>query len=126
MKEYEARELGFEYTGMGASVYDTTGWEKDKARAQEIKRTYKGADFRVVSKSCATRYGSEGWKNIYGNKIFRQAQYFNPEVEEKYLNEGHNKRLEELKKKYEEEVQKEMEYYQQRKDKYDYLMSIKK
>lgn len=126
MKEREAMELGFYYTGMSNASYDRDGWEKSKRRAQEIKATYKGADFRVVEEYCEGRYGKSLWKNIYGNDVFRQAQYFNQKADEEYFNEIHQQRLNEIKQKYEDELVKEQEYYEKRKTNYDKLMSLKK
>lgn len=126
MKEREAIELGFHYTGMSNASYDRDGWEKSKRRAQEIKATYKGADYRVVEHYCESRCGKSLWKNIYGNDVFRQAQYFNQKADEEYFNEIHQQRLDEIKQKYEDELAKEQEYYEKRKTNYDMLMSLKK
>lgn len=126
MTESEAMKAGYQYTGMSNSEWDPR-WKETKARAEEIKRNYKGADFRIINNRCRSRYGgSETWKEIYGNEIFRKAQYFNQEAEEKYLNEGHKAALENIKKKYEEEIQREMEIYNKHLSDYELLMSHKK
>lgn len=126
MKDKEAMELGFYYTGISNAAYDRDGWEKSKKRAQEIKATYKGADFRVVDHYCEGRYGKSLWKNIYGNEVFRKAQYFDQTADEKYFSEIHQQRLDKIKQKYEEELAKEQEYYEKKKINYDYLVSLKK
>jgi len=123
MKEHEAMEQGFYYTGIGAAAWE---FENAKARAQAIKKAFKGADYRIVEKRCESRSGTTLWKNIYGNEIFRKAQYFNQAVEEEYLNKKHQERLEQLKAEYEEQVAEELEIFNKRKEKYDLLMSLKK
>ena len=126
MKERDAVAAGFYYTGMSNATYDQEGWERNKKRAQEIKATYKGADFRIVESVCESRRGKSHWKNIYGNDVFRQAQYFNPTADEKYFSEIHEQRLDAIKQKYEEELAEEQEYYEKKKNNYDYLMSLRK
>ena len=126
MKAQDAMAEGFYYTGMSNATYDRDGWERSKKRAQEIRSTYKGADFRIVESVCEGRHGKSHWKNIYGNEIFRQAQYFNQAADEKYFSEIHQQRLDEIKQKYEEELANEQEYYEKRKINYDYLVSLKK
>ena len=126
MKKQEAIALGFHYTGMSCNNYEREKWENTKKRAQAIRRTYKGADFRVVTESCNSRMGSSTWNSIYGNDIFCKAQYFDEEYEKTYIQESHAKRLENLKKEYEEKVQHEIDEFNRRKSDYEYMLSIKK
>lgn len=126
MTEREANQAGFHYTGMSCSEWDKEDWEKYKKEAQEIKKTYQGADFRVVYSRERTRYGSITYRNIYGNDIFYKAMHFSQETEEQYLNQWHQETLERLKKEYEAKVQEEMDHFNKRKQNYDFLMSIKK
>jgi len=123
MKEQEAVAQGFYYTGMSARSYE---FEQEKTKAQAIKKAFKGADFRIVEKRCESRSGTSYWKSIYGNEIFRKAQYFNQAVEEEYFNIHHQELLDHLKAEYEEQVAEEMERFNKRKAKYDLLMSLKK
>lgn len=126
MKEREAIAQGFSYTGMSASEWDRERWEEYKKEAQEIRKTYKGADFRVVTETCRSRLGNSIYKSIYGNEVFCKVQYFNQADEEKYLNELHNQRLVNLKEEYDKKVTEEMEYYKNKLAEYKYIMSIKK
>lgn len=126
MKEKEARALGFEYTGMSTSEWNKEAWEKIKAKAQAIKKTWSGADYRVVDERCVSRCGSCVYKNIYGNEIFRKAQYYNVESVENYLNFGHAKNLVALQEEYKAKVAAEMEQYEREKAIYVFMMSIKK
>ena len=125
MKAYEAQQLGFHYTGIGEAAYRRERWEAAKKRAQEIKKTYKGADYRVVEERCRSRYGSELYKHIYGNAIFQKAMYFNEQRELEYLNDyGH--RLEALKLEYEEKLAELEKQQNERQAEYDFMMSLKK
>ena len=127
MKANEALELGFSFTGACAPAWDRERYEKCKKEAQEIKKTYKGADFKVVENRCRSSYGGTViYKEIYGNTIYHKAHYFRQDQEEKYLNEGHAQRLAKLKEEYEAKVAEEMERYNERLENYKYLMSIKK
>lgn len=124
MKEKEAEAQGFYYTGIGARAYE---FDSAKARAQAIKKAFKGADFRIVESKCETRNGSRSiWKDIYGNEIFHRAQYFNQAVEEDYFNKQHQEILDRFKAKYEEQVAEEMKRFNERKENYNLLMSLKK
>lgn len=126
MKEREAMELGFEYTGASCDSYDREKWEKYKKEAQEIKKTYKGADFRIVESRERTRWGSTVYKSIYGNKIYREAQYFNPELELDIIENRIPNRIEQIKAEAEKKIQEELEEQKQRKERYEYLMSLRK
>ena len=126
MKANEAISAGFRYTGMSASEWDNARWEKYKKEAQEIRKTYKGADFKVVSERESGRYGSTVWKSIYGNDTFCKVQYFSQKHEEDYLNTIHNQRLEALQKEYEQKVEAENQEFNERKENYIYIMSLKK
>ena len=126
MKANEAISAGFSYTGMSASEWDNAKWEGYKKEAQEIRKIYKGADFRVVSERESGRYGSTIWKSIYGNDIFCKVQYFSQKQEEDYLNTTHYQKLEALKKEYEQKVEAENQAFNKRKENYTYIMSLKK
>lgn len=118
MKRDEARKQGFCFTGMYASMWDTDKLEKQKQEAQEIRRNYKGADFRIVTED-------EG-KSIYGNDVFWDVRHFNQENAENYLNNGHQRILDQLAKEYERNVNEEQQRYEKEKARYDYIMSLKK
>jgi len=105
MKERDAIQAGFHYTGMSCSAWDTEKWEETKARAQAIKKRWKGADFRVVDESCQSMHGKRPWKNIYGNEIFCKFQYTNDaeikKIEDYISLEAYKKRQADLEVEYE-------------------------
>jgi len=75
MKEYEAFEKGFYFTGACWSVWDKKAEEDCKAKAADIKKRFKGADFRIVSGS-ANGWLSSSSKAIFGNEIYNKVRYW--------------------------------------------------
>ena len=127
MKEDEAIKLGFSYTGMSCAAYRTATWAEIKTRAAEIKKLYKGADYRVVESRSDTRGGSGSvWKHIYGNEIFLKAQYFDPERARKWLDVKYDESKADLTRTYIEELDKLEQKRKQVQENYDYLMSLRK
>ena len=126
MRERDAINQGFNYTGMSCNAWHKDDWAKMKARADAIKKKYKGADYRVIQESCRTRYGSVPWKNIYGNEIFQKAQYYDEDAMRKWLDEGYQEALDKLKKTYDDGVAVLNIQYEKEKANYEYMMSIKR
>lgn len=126
MKESEANELGFFYTGMSCSTFDKEKWENYKAKANQIRRTYQGADYRIVDSICDGRLGKSYWKHIYGNEIFQKVQFYNLEKTEEWLNNGFSKEMEALEKEHQEKVDQLNEKYHKIKNQYEYVKSIKR
>lgn len=124
MTEREAYEAGYTYTGM-TDAYYSKKWEETKARAQAIKKMYKGADYRIITSKDNNGYYTSTWKSIYGNDLFCKAQHFNPERELEYLDHEYSKRLEAILEEYTKAVEKETQQYEKRKATYDLLMSVK-
>lgn len=125
MTPTEARNNEFEYTGMSASGWNREKCEEYKARASQIRKTYKGADFRIVYESQRTRYGSEKYMMIYGNKIFRKVMHFNQEATEKRI-DGHAERLAKLEEEYKQRVEEENKAFAEMQAEYNEIMSLKK
>ena len=126
MKEQEAIEHGFFYTGMSCNVFDKDQWEKCKAKANQIRKTYEGADYRIVDSTCDSRLGKSYWKNIYGNGIFQRVQYYSLEKTEEWLNDGFSKEMKALEKEYQEKVEQLNEKYRKTKNEYEFIKSIKR
>lgn len=77
MTEREVEKLGFYYTGASITKYASKReieiWEEDKKIAREIKKLYKGADYKIATGTADSWLGS-GNKGIYGNKIFNMVR----------------------------------------------------
>lgn len=125
MKRNEAIELGYNYTGMSASEWDSEKWDNYKKRAQEIRKNYRGADYRVVTERQLGRYGSSIWKSIYANAIFLKVMYFDEEREFEYLSK-HEERLAAIKARYEELIQEENKKFSERKNDFEEILELKK
>ena len=125
MTEYEARQNGFYYTGMSEASWRKDEVEEMKKRAADLKKKYKGVDYRVVTNYCDSRSGITRWTNIYGNDLFLEVQYFNEDRELNYLYNGHNQILEKLQEEYNKKVEEEMRKFNERKEKYEKIMSLK-
>lgn len=126
MKDYEAEQQGFYYTGISSAAWNTEKWEEALNRAKEIKATYKGADFRIVNNYCEGRNGRTLWKDIYGNEIFKEAQYFKPEEEEAWLNDKFPALVHKAEEDYKAKLAELGETYEKRKAKYVKLMGLRK
>lgn len=126
MKAYEAEQLGFNYTGMCCDEFYKAEWNEYKNRANKIKQTYAGADYRVVTERCQGRYGSTVYKHIYGNEIFCKAQYFDEANSLNIINNVIPAQMAKAKEDYERKIAELLESKRRRQEEYDYLMSIKR
>lgn len=124
MKEQEAEKLGFFYTGMSCNVFDRDQWEKYKAKANQIRKTYQGADYRIVDSTCDSRLGKSYWKHIYGNEIFQKVQNYSLEKTEEWLTTGYQKRLDSLKAEYDQRLEQLKSDYEKVKAEHEYIKSI--
>lgn len=75
MNEKIAESEGFVYVGPVISSWpashEKSGWESDLQRAKNIKKTYNGADYRIVTGTARSWLGT-GCRAIYGNEVFNK------------------------------------------------------
>lgn len=95
----EAQEsTEFFYTGASWRGWDEEKGNKYKEEAKLLKKKYKGVDYRIVTEK-------DGWKSIYGNKLYHKVQYFNEERAKQYI-DGHSERVRKLNEEYKEKLNK--------------------
>lgn len=84
MTENEARELGYISTGVYYDKYEEQYWNKCKQEAAMIKKTFKGADYKVVTLREKDYLGNYS-RCIMGNKIFIKVkdEFFNHYTEKR-------------------------------------------
>ena len=117
MTAKNASEKGFHYTGMAWYKWNTKDEEYYKEKARTIKKTFKGADYRIVTES-------NGWKHIYGNKLFNEVAYYNVDWEKDYL-DSFSERVKRLTEEYEDKLKRLTEDQTIRQEKYNRIMAIK-
>lgn len=71
MNMYEAEQQGYHFTGITYNKWrnEEARWEKVKKAAKEIKKTYRDADYVIVS----GWLGDSDTKAIMGNKVFNMV-----------------------------------------------------
>ena len=95
----EAQEsTEFFYTGTSWRGWDEEKGNRYKEEAKLLKKKYKGADYRIVTEK-------NGWKSIYGNKLYNKVQYFNEEREKKWI-DSYAERVKKLEDEFKEKLQK--------------------
>ena len=115
----EAREsTEFFYTGMAWRKWDKDKGEEEKARARELKKKYKGVDYRVVDEG-------NGYKVIYGNKLFNKVIYFNEERTKKWI-DSYSERVARLNEEYKEKLHKLDEDLAKTMKEYNEILSLKR
>lgn len=98
----EAEELGFEFTGITCNRWrDQTRWEESIKVAKEIKKNFRGADYRIVTGRKNDWLGSSDSKALMANEIFSKIwpEYSHKEYSTRLA------RLPERRRKIEEEYQ---------------------
>lgn len=75
MNERIAESEGFVYVGPVVSSWpsgrEKSDWESDLQRAKNIRKTYNGADYRIVTGTARSWLGT-GSRAIYGNEVFNK------------------------------------------------------
>jgi hypothetical protein len=108
----------FFYTGASWRGWDTEKGEKYKAEAKALKKKFKGVDFRIVT-------DKNGWKSIYGNDLYHKVQYFNEEVQKKWI-DGHFERVKKLNEEHKKQLDKLNEDLAKAIKEYDEIISLKR
>lgn len=124
MNEMTAERAGYGFTGMAWSKWNTEKEAEMKAKAEKIKKTYRGADYRIVMGSKNSWLGASS-KGIWGNDIFQKVQYYNEEKQRKYLDE-YSKRVAKAKADYEKVLKELAETQAKVQAEYDEIMALKK
>ena len=72
MNMHEAEQQGYHFTGITYNKWrdEEARWEKVKQTAKEIKKTYRDADYVIVSGRKGDWLGDSDTKAIMGNKVF--------------------------------------------------------
>lgn len=122
MTRRQAEDAGFRYTGMSSRRTDEIA--KKKARAKEIKATFKDADYRIVYET-VREAGGAGWVSIYGNDIFCRCQYFDAERAKANL-ESKDKAIADLKAKYEKDLAEIEDRYSKMEIEYNEMIALMK
>ena len=99
----EAEQLGYSFTGISWNIWrDSEEYIKQqKERAKNIKKTFKGADYVIVTGRKNDWLGGSDSKAIMGNDIFDKYLYFNLEDTKKEI-DSFEERKAQLYKRYEE------------------------
>lgn len=123
----EAEQLGYSYTGISWNVWrDSEEYIKQqKERAKKIKKTFKGADYVIVTGRKSDWLGSSDSKAIMGNDIFWKYQSFNLEATKKEI-DSFDERKAELYKKYEEELKALENKHNKLMEEYEEALSLMK
>lgn len=131
MKEYEAQENGYHYSGPTISAYprqmEIDCWERDKSIAKRLKKEYVGADYVIVTGS-KNRWLSSGSKAIYGNETFNKlwhALAYEHNTPKAQI-ELSQKRKAKIQAEYEANMKKEDEYIAEQLALSKWIDSIKK
>lgn len=119
MNMHEAEQQGYRFTGITYNRWrdKEARWEKVKQIAKEIKKTYRDADYVIVSGRKGDWLGNSDTKAIMGNKVFNmvydehvyhytQDRVERYEITKQKLLEKFNKELAEL----EENKNKDLEF----------------
>ncbi len=122
--ERDAERAGYSFTGMCWSKWDTEAEARHVARAKELKATYSGVDYRIVTGSKSSWLGTSS-KGIWGNELFQKVMYYDVEKQRKYL-DSYEKRVAQAKAKYEEELENLAKKQASVQAEYDEIMALRK
>ena len=84
MKWNDAINQGFRFTGACWHIGDSVREARYKKEAARIKKTFPGADYRIVTGTNNSWLGA-GSKAILGNDIYIKFQYFKEEASRKAI-----------------------------------------
>lgn len=122
--ERDAERAGYSFTGITWNKWDTEAEAKAIAEAKELKATYNGVDYKIVTGSKNSWLGASS-KGIWGNELFQKVMYYDAEKQRKYL-EDYEKRVAQAKVDYEETLEALAKKQASVQAEYDEIMALKK
>lgn len=122
--ERDAERAGYSFTGITWSKWNAEAEAKAIARAKELKATYAGVDYRIVTGSKNSWLGTSS-KGIWGNELFQKVLYYDAEKQLKYLN-SYEKRVAQAKVEYEEALEALAKKQASVQAEYDEIMALRK